>query len=68
MQQRTSLLLDLFPRDSFYFARLHIMTAANDLLLPGCIHVLINGCVQTGDQVTSQLRSFVLRQRQSFLQ
>jgi hypothetical protein len=68
MQQRTSLLLDLFPRDGFYFARLHIMTAASYLLLPGCIHILINGCVQTGDQVPSQLCSFVLGQRQSLLQ
>ena len=49
MQQRTSLLLDLFPGDTFYLSRLDIMQAAHDLLLPGCVHVLINGCVQTGD-------------------
>ena len=41
MQQCTSLLLDLFPRDSLDLARLNIMQAAHDLLLPGCIHVLI---------------------------
>ncbi len=42
MQQRTSLLLDLFPRDSFYLARLNVMQAARDFLLPGGIRVLIN--------------------------
>ena len=44
------------------------MQAAHDLLLPGCIHVLINGCVQTGNQIAGQFRAFVLRQRQRLLQ
>ena len=41
MQQRTSLLLDLFPGDSFYPAGLNLMQAARDLLLPGGIRVMI---------------------------
>ena len=44
------------------------MQAASDLLLPGRIHVLINGCVQTGNQVTGQFRRSSLRQGQSLLQ
>ena len=68
MQQRMSLLLDLFPRDSFYLAGLNLVQTAYDLLLPGGIHILINGCVQTGDQISSQFRPFVLRQCQGFLQ
>src|SRR5439155_26951783 len=68
MQQRTSLLLDLFPRDSFYLAGLNLMQTAHDLLLPGGIRVLINGCVQTGDQISSQFRPFVLRQGKGLLQ
>jgi len=62
MQQRTSLLLDLFPRDSLYLAGLNLMQAAHDLLLPGGINVLINGCVQAGDQISSQFGPFLLRQ------
>jgi hypothetical protein len=68
MQQCTPLLLDLFPRDSLHFAGLNIMQAAHDLLLPGCVDVLINGCIQTGVQITSQFSPFVLRQGQSLLQ
>ncbi len=68
MQQCTSLLLDLSPRDSLYLARLSIMRAAHDLLLPCCIHIWIKGCVQTGDQVTGQFRPFVLRQGQGLLE
>ena len=68
MQQRASLLLDLFPGDSFYLAGLNLMQAAPDLLLPGSIHVLVNGCVQTGDQIPSQLGSLVLRQCKGLLQ
>ena len=44
------------------------MQAAHDLLLPGCIHVLIDRCVQTGNQVTGQFGALVLRQRQSLLE
>jgi hypothetical protein len=68
MQQCTSLLLNPFPRDSLYLARLNVMQAAHDLLLPGCIHVLIDSCVQARDQVTGQFRPLVLRQGQSLLQ
>ena len=48
MQQFTSLLLDLFPRDRLYLAGLNVIKAAHDLLLPGNVNVLIDGCVQTG--------------------
>ena len=68
MQQRTSLLLDLFPRDSFYLTGLNIVQTARDLLLPGGIHVLVNGRVQTGDQISSQLGPFVLGQGKCLLQ
>jgi len=44
------------------------MQTVHDLLLPGCVDILINRRVQTGDQVTRQFRAFVLRQRQSLLQ
>jgi len=68
MQQCTSLLLNLFPRDSFYLTGLNLVQTAHDLLLPGGIHVLVNSCVQTGHQITSQFRPFALRQCQGFLQ
>ncbi len=68
MQQCTSLLLNLFPRDSFYLTELNLVQTAHDLLLPGGIHVLVNSCVQTGHQITSQFRPFALRQCQGFLQ
>ncbi len=60
MQQCTSLLLDLFPRNSFYLAGLNVMQTAHDLLLPSGVNILINGCVQAGDQISSQFgaRSF----------
>ncbi len=51
MQKRTSLLLNLFPRDSFYLAGLNLMQAAHDLLLPGGVNVLIDGRIQAGQQV-----------------
>jgi hypothetical protein len=49
----------LFPRDSFYLTGLNVMQTAHDLLLPSGIHVLINGCVQTGDQISSQFGPFI---------
>jgi len=52
MQQRTSLLLDLFPRESFYLAGLNVMQAAHDFLLPDSVNVMIHGCVQTGYQIS----------------
>jgi len=42
MQQFTSLLLDLFPRDRLYLAGLNLIKAARDLLLPGGVNVLID--------------------------
>src|SRR5260370_696195 len=44
------------------------MQAAYDFLLPGGIHILINGYVQAGDQISGQLHAFVLRQGKSLLQ
>ena len=52
MQQFTPLLLDLFPRDRLHFTGLNLIQAAHDLLLPGDVNVLIDGCVQTGQQVS----------------
>jgi hypothetical protein len=43
------------------------MQAAYDLLLPGCIHVLINGCIQTGDQIAGKFCPFVLRRGEGLL-
>ena len=60
MQQGLSLPLDLFPRDRFYLAGLNLVKAARDLLLPGCVHVLIDGCIQACDQTPGQFRPFVL--------
>ncbi len=68
MQQRTSLLLNLFPRDSFHFAGLNLVQTVHDLLLPGGVNLLINCCIQARDQVPSQFRAFVLRQGERLLQ
>jgi len=48
MQQSTSLLLNLFPRDRLHFAGLHLIQAVRDLLLPGGVNVLINGRIKAG--------------------
>ena len=48
MQQFTSLLLDLFPRERLHFAGLNLVQAAHDLFLPGGVNVLINGRIKTG--------------------
>jgi len=61
MQQCTPLLPNLFPRDSLYPAGLNVMETVNHFLLPGGIYVLIDGCVQTRDQVPSQFRSLFIR-------
>ena len=68
MQQRSSPLLNLFPRGSLYFAGLNLVQTTHDLLLPGGVNVLINGCVQARDQVPSQFRAFILRQGERLLQ
>jgi hypothetical protein len=68
MQQFVPFLLHLFPGDSLYPAGVNVMQTASDLYLPGGIHIFIDGCVQTGDQVPSQFSSFLVREGQSLPQ
>lgn len=64
MQERTPLLLDFFPRDSFYRARLNLMQTANDFFLPGSVGIVVNRRVQTRDQIPGNLGPLVIGERQ----
>src|SRR5579863_5869148 len=68
MQQRTSLLLDLLPRDRLHPARLNVMQTTNDLLLPSGVGVWIDRRVQAGDQVPGEFGAFLVREGQCLSQ
>ena len=68
MKLRVPFPADLLPRDRLNLSGSAVFQAANDLLLPRGVRILIDDRVKTVDQSTSQLRSLFVGQGESLLE
>jgi hypothetical protein len=60
IEELASFFSNLPPRDGFYFAVFDFLDTAGDLLLPGGLHVFVNGGIQAVDQTGSEFSAFVV--------
>src|SRR5208282_1261028 len=68
MEEATSLLADIIPRDGAYLPGPQVLHAAAYLLLPTGLHILVHGGIEAIDQSAGQVGALLCGKRQGFLQ
>jgi hypothetical protein len=61
MEERTSLLADVIPRDGGYPPGPQVLDAAAYFLLPSGLDILIDGSIETVDQSAGQIGALPFR-------